>query len=555
MQEVSVGDQVLAYDITSGTSSPTKVTEKFDNGKQECFLIRFSDGQNVVAAGEHPFPIKVGSGKRYSSDVRKTKVKDMIPRLSNVVSKRTRMLSPTTVTYLPGEELPIDPYALGAMLGDGSMKTYLRFHSQDDNVASRVIDGLEDYLEGVRVEASGKHKTYHLNTGIETDEQSGRFELSSLKHELKQLGLLGSGSGDKFIPQMYLSASVEDRRQLLAGLIDTDGFLYGFTVKSPRLAEDFQVLVRGLGGKATIQEVQKTCTNTGVAGTYYNVYWRAYNIPCELTYKCPEKTKRNCDYSNRIVRAIESTGEQQTYCIEIDHPDHCFLIGDFIATCNSDQGAYECVLAITGQHPYRKFPAKGKGWIVGLDYNMVRDVNLPKFNKLLPRNYTINSTFNKSDNIWYISGDGREWIVQFKSSDSGQAKFQGDAVDFIWFDEEPTKTDIFNECMMRLIDSAGIWWMTATPVNGTAWLKTKTEEDDVFVTSGAMWDNPYIPLEEVQKKSDKLSEDEQLVRIEGKYIVFGGSPVFNIRLLSRMIEDLKQDHSTYEIVFDAEAAA
>lgn len=207
----------------------------------------------------------------------------------------------------------------------------------------------------------------------------------------------------------------------------------------------------------------------------------------------------------------------------------------------SDQGAYECVLAITGKHPYRKFPKKGKGWIVGLDYNMVRDVNLPKFNKLLPRNFTINSTFNKSDNIWYIKGEGREWIVQFKSSDSGSAKFQGDAVDFIWFDEEPSKTDIFNECMMRLIDSAGIWWMTATPIRGTAWLKAKTEEDDIFVTAGAMWDNPYIPLEEVKKKADKLPEDEREVRIEGKYVVFGGNPVFKIPILNKMLADIKHD--------------
>ena len=172
---------------------------------------------------------------------------------------------------------------------------------------------------------------------------------------------------------------------------------------------------------------------------------------------------------------------------------------------------------------------------------MVRDVNLPKFNKLLPRNFTINSTFNKSDNIWYIKGEDREWIVQFKSSDSGQAKFQGDAVDFIWFDEEPSKTDIFNECMMRLIDSAGIWWMTATPVRGTAWLKAKTEEDDVFTTAGAMWDNPYIPLAEVKKKADKLPEDEREVRIEGIYVVFGGKPVFDPHILNRMLENIKDD--------------
>ena len=223
------------------------------------------------------------------------------------------------------------------------------------------------------------------------------------------------------------------------------------------------------------------------------------------------------DYSGRIAVAANRTGK-------------------------SDQGAYESVLAITGKHPFRKFPAKGgKGWIVGLDYNMVRDINLPKFNKMLPRNFTINSDFNKSDKIWYIKGEGRDWVIQFKSSDSGREKFQGDAVDFIWFDEEPSKTDIFSECMMRLIDSAGIWWMTATPVRGTAWLKGQTEKDENFVTTGAMWDNPYIPEEEVAKFAADLPEDERDVRIEGKYIVFGGNPVFDITILNRMLANIEND--------------
>jgi phage terminase large subunit-like protein len=219
----------------------------------------------------------------------------------------------------------------------------------------------------------------------------------------------------------------------------------------------------------------------------------------------------------------------------------------------SDQGAYECILAITGKHPYRAFPARGRLWIVGLDYNMVRDINLPKFNKLLPRNYEIHSTYNKSDKIWWIQGEGREWKVQFKSSDSGREKFQGDEIDAIWFDEEPAKTDIFSECMMRLVDRAGIWWMTATPVNGSAWLKALSEREDVFCTSGAMWDNPYLPEEEVEKAAAELDEEERLVRIEGQYIVFGGSPVFKISILTHMIDGLKADTPIEDVVFDAAA--
>lgn len=219
----------------------------------------------------------------------------------------------------------------------------------------------------------------------------------------------------------------------------------------------------------------------------------------------------------------------------------------------TEQGAYECVLAITGKHPYRVFPKRGKLWIVGLDFNMVRDVNIPKFDKFLPRNFRVDSTFNKSDKIWYITGEGREWQVQFKSSDSGRPKFQGDAVDAIWFDEEPEKTDIWPDCTRALIDRAGVWWMTATPVNGTAWLKALTEKPGNFCTTGAMWDNPYLPYEEVEREAADLTEDERLVRIEGIYVTFGGNPVFNIRILSQMIEDLKNDTPTYEVVFDAEA--
>jgi phage terminase large subunit-like protein len=207
----------------------------------------------------------------------------------------------------------------------------------------------------------------------------------------------------------------------------------------------------------------------------------------------------------------------------------------------SDQGAYECVLAVTGRHPCRKFPKNSSGWVVGLDYNMVRDVNLPKFDKFLPRNFTIDSDFNKADKIWHIRGDGRECKVQFKSTDSGRAKFQGDSVDWIWFDEEPLKSDIWTECMRALIDKMGIWWMTATPVLGTAWLKALSEQEGVFVTTGAMWDNPYLPIKEIEKQAADLSEEEALVRIEGQYVVFGGSPVFNIRLLTRMINRLKDD--------------
>ena len=82
--------------------------------------------------------------------------------------------------------------------------------------------------------------------------------------------------------------------------------------------------------------------------------------------------------------------------------------------------------------------------------------------------------------------------------------------------------------------------MTATPVLGTAWLKAKTEDKkNIFTTFGAMWDNPYLPEQEIAERSADMTEEERLVRIEGKYLIFGGRPVFDVLGLTGLLDELK----------------
>lgn len=200
----------------------------------------------------------------------------------------------------------------------------------------------------------------------------------------------------------------------------------------------------------------------------------------------------------------------------------------------SEMGAFECSLAVTGKHPYRAFPQSGIGWIVGLDNPMMRDVDRPLFEKFLPSRFK--TKFYKQDNIWICNGDEREWKVVFKSTEMGADKFQAAQIDFAWIDEEPKKSDLFSELEARLIDRSGVWWMTATPVRGTAWLKTLSERNDVFATFAGMRENPYLPLDEVEKYALTLEEDEREVRIEGRYVIFGGRPVFRRKLLLPHLE-------------------
>lgn len=207
----------------------------------------------------------------------------------------------------------------------------------------------------------------------------------------------------------------------------------------------------------------------------------------------------------------------------------------------SQLGAFVTALIVTGAHPTYESPKNGLAWIVGADSKMIESICRPMFEMFIPERYKVNGHWHGKNFMWRLEADGRCWEVWFKSCDSGRKKFQGAKVDFCWIDEEPLKTDIFTEIELRLVDNQGIWLLTATPVEGTVWLKNTLERSDVYYTMSGMRENPYIPLDEIEKVARQLAEDERQVRIEGKYIVFGGRPVFNRQLLL----DMEKEASPY----------
>lgn len=188
-------------------------------------------------------------------------------------------------------------------------------------------------------------------------------------------------------------------------------------------------------------------------------------------------------------------------------------------------------MIITGEHPTYKSPQNGIVWLVGNESKKVAEVIRPYFEQMIPARYKENGKWNGKLLKWDLRADGREWEVWFKSCESGRKAFEGAKIDFAWVDEEPRDNSIFSELEMRLIDNQGIWLMTATPIMGTKWLADLIKRKDVFRTMAGMRENPYIPLDEIEKVSRPLSDDERAVRIEGKYVIFGGRPVFDRNLL------------------------
>ncbi|NBP15552.1 hypothetical protein EBU95_14330, partial [bacterium] len=172
-------------------------------------------------------------------------------------SERGRyFIKPTTVEFVDNlENIILDPYFLGVLLGDGSLSEK---HEIDISVGLKeeyILDKLvlpQGCKLRKRYHTSTKHYIKATVTGSERVGQQRIGQKSIIKNALKELGLLGTTSHTKFIPKQYLFSSFATRQKLLDGLIDTDGSIskrgkFQYSTVSEQLCSDVVELCRSLG--------------------------------------------------------------------------------------------------------------------------------------------------------------------------------------------------------------------------------------------------------------------------------------------------------------------
>lgn len=213
--------------------------------------------------------------------------------------------------------LPIDPYLLGAWLGDGSSYK-AEITTADQELVSAVIAG------GFSVNHYAKYG-YGIRGGLKT--------------HLSQLGLLGN----KHIPPAYLRASEEQRLALLQGLMDTDGGCdkrgqCEFTSTRRVLADGTAELIRSLGIKVALQEGVATLNGRAIGPKY-----RLKFLSEKPVFRLPRKLIRQKragfrgTHDRRYIVAVEPVASVPVRCIEVDSPSHQYLAGrEMIPTHNSD---------------------------------------------------------------------------------------------------------------------------------------------------------------------------------------------------------------------------
>lgn len=334
MGELTLNDKV----INPVTGKPIKLLGIYDRGLLDTYKITFSDGSCTECAGDHLWSVfKSGKAKdRLRTLDTETLLKGY--KVENKTAPGTfkyRYSTPLTVP-IDGNytKLPIHPYVLGFILGDGCIsgnRPTVRVSTNREDWPE-IVDRLRSYLPDPNL--------VHEGTEVRG---AKHFRIHGLGKELKDLGLIGCKSKDKFIPELYLKSSIENRRLLLAGLLDTDGCVGSkkkiskvstYSSKSEHLRDGISYLVRSLGGLSTKNESTRF---------KYGRYTTSYVCSIRLTFNPflrKYKTKSYGEFTRRnrmvnTIRNIEYIGKKVCRCIKVDSSEGLYITRDFIVTHNS----------------------------------------------------------------------------------------------------------------------------------------------------------------------------------------------------------------------------
>ena len=347
MGTLRIGDLVVGSD-----GLPTPVLGVYPQGVKEVYRVTTQDGAATLACGEHLWTVTTPDDRRRGT-TRTLETREMIGRLRWSHAHRYELPLVDAVEFEP-QEVPLDPYALGLLLGDGCLtaSTTPSFATADPELAV----ALESALEGVAV----RHKTgpdyvlHHVDGG-----RGGLRIANPVTEAIRELGLAGSRSETKFVPWVYSHNSAEVRTALLQGLLDSDGgpvTQHGrtcriqYTTTSERLRDDVMFLVRSLGGVVTSRTRAAAGRRPGLAlgrpvhhrhdGHTLDIRLPAGIQPFRLERKRRVYEATGGGRPMRFIDSIESVGEQETLCIQVAAEDSLYVTDDFLVTHNTLNDAF-----------------------------------------------------------------------------------------------------------------------------------------------------------------------------------------------------------------------
>ncbi len=338
IKDIKPGDHV--FDEKGKPVLVTGVSEIFHD--RPCYEITFEDGEKIICDENHKWTVQTKGSRRRYGRVPKTNrksnskyildsegcitlythemISDYMRRRADGKGMEYKYRVPVPAPlYYPKKEL-FDPYVLGLWLGDGD---------KNDNRLAVGYDDLDTLLEQLNRNHMpvSSVKMYggkcEVRLGIKRDKKN------NVRESLRELGVWK----DKHIPEQYFTASIDQRLELLRGLMDTDGACSkngqcSFAQKSKRMVDDVSKLLSSLGIKHTITKKMVVCN-----GKKCYAYWIQFFVSKSFScFRYPRKHERLKDHlaprmSYKTIVSVRRVENRDTKCITVDNPRGLFVCG------------------------------------------------------------------------------------------------------------------------------------------------------------------------------------------------------------------------------------
>ena len=341
VEDILPGEKIMGPD-----SKPRNIIG-INSGVSNLYEIKQNKGMNYIVNDEHILSLKK------SDYIKKTKHFKEYGDIVNIPIKEYIEQTDLFKTYFYGykveinfdeKQIPFDPYYLGLWLGDGT--------SVDTSISSIDLE-VENYLNQytnsigmlckkyIYTDKNGKEKCPRLKIISENYNKKDTYYTNPLYRNMKNLNLIDN----KHIPDLFLYNCKNNRLELLAGLIDSDGFIqsvrgkgcgYSIILKSEKLINQVKFLSDSLGFKTSLKSIKKQIKKNNFEGDYFrlNINGNVDIIPVKIERKKLELNSR-CDHKITGIK-IDELGIGEYYGFEIDG-DHLFLLEDCTVTHNTTE--------------------------------------------------------------------------------------------------------------------------------------------------------------------------------------------------------------------------
>lgn len=334
IQDIKVGQKIL-----HPFKGLVEVEAVWDHKNIDIYRIEFRDGDFIDCCEDHLWEVS------RRSDSKKF-VKTTKELFSNVKYKDNRykwdIRLPEKVEFKENE-VCIDPYVLGVILGDGSVSNNtLCYHTMDEEIHIYLRDYFNNLGYEVKLESKkSKASTYRVN---------------GFQNKLREAGVFGCNCYNKFIPKNYIYNSEKVRLSILAGLLDTDGDCTidkksnnsrtRFSSVSKQLCLDVKEIVQSLGGLCSIIKQETKCNGKIFQSFRCEIRLPKDINPFKLTRKREKFSNRKIGVLKRTISSIEKIAKDDARCLTLSEKDGLFMTTNYVVTHNTGKSFLADTMAI-----------------------------------------------------------------------------------------------------------------------------------------------------------------------------------------------------------------